>query len=465
MSRVTSIQRHNSIPLNSRRRRAIALAGISLLAVIILIYITLGSVFPASVKISPADGSKEVPLDQQLKISTSWLRGSIKSVTVKETSLDPAGSSTGEKNIDGHLQDGVFLTSGGPMQLHSNCRYDVTVSAELTSLTFTGPHHNQVTDHFSFTTITTPAPIFSQNVQVVPMGQPIIVDFNTPIKSFSYQLSPDIKSSSRIDNKNPARVYIDLNIPYQQGEKFDLTITSATGKNGVQMPHSYTQKVSTTEPLKVEFVPGDGEAAVAPGEQPTLTFSEDIKNQDAVKDLISIDPATPGSWTWVKPNRLEFKPDQDWTEGSKVTIKLKGGQDALRGVSGSFLREDVQSTFTVQPSKLIDVNLTEQKVRAYDNNQLVRTLICSSGSQATPSLTGTYTVYAKADKVNMSGPGYNAPNVPWVLMFNGDYTIHGNYWATRFGVPTSHGCVGLPVPDAHWLWDWAPIGTVVRIHY
>ncbi|HDY69332.1 MAG TPA: murein L,D-transpeptidase, partial [Actinobacteria bacterium] len=112
-----------------------------------------------------------------------------------------------------------------------------------------------------------------------------------------------------------------------------------------------------------------------------------------------------------------------------------------------------------------DVNLSAQTVTLYEHNQQVRTMICSSGSKATPSLTGTYAVYAKAEKLDMEGEDYSAPDVPWVLMFNGDYTIHGNYWATTFGVPSSHGCVGLPVTDAEFLYNWAPIGTIVSIHY
>jgi lipoprotein-anchoring transpeptidase ErfK/SrfK len=50
-------------------------------------------------------------------------------------------------------------------------------------------------------------------------------------------------------------------------------------------------------------------------------------------------------------------------------------------------------------------------------------------------------------------------------MFNGDYTIHGNYWATSFGAPSSHGCVGLPLDEAEYLYNWTPIGTIVSIHY
>jgi lipoprotein-anchoring transpeptidase ErfK/SrfK len=364
----------------------------------------------------------------------------------------------------GHLEGKVFVTSDGPMPLHPDCRYEVTVNADLTEFTLAGPRHREVTAHSSFQTITTPAPLFSHETQIVAIDEPIVVEFNTPIKAFAYELSPEISSSSSIDESNPSRAYITLS-SYEQGQKYDLTITEARGQNGASLKQPYTQKVATTEPLRVVFVPGDGEAGVSQGERPTLTFTEKIRNPEETEQLLSLEPSTLGTWTWVTPDKLEFKPLQEWTKGTKVTIRLKGGPEGFRGESGSFLRQDVESSFTIRPSKIIDVNLSEQRVYAYDNDQLVRTMICSSGSMATPSLTGTYAVYAKAEKVDMRGADYFAPNVPWVLMFNGDYTIHGNYWATSFGIPTSHGCVGLPLSDAEWLYNWTPLGTIVQIHY
>ena len=66
------------------------------------------------------------------------------------------------------------------------------------------------------------------------------------------------------------------------------------------------------------------------------------------------------------------------------------------------------------------------------------------------------------------GPDYYLqPDVPWVMYFdyNGD-AIHGVYWHNNFGIrATSHGCVGVPVWVAKWIWDWSSLGTPVYIHY
>lgn len=461
MSRATPIRHQKISRAVTERKTAVIL--LTPLAVLVVAYIFLSSLLPAQVKVRPETGSRDVPVDTSILISASWMRGSISNVTVKETKLDPLGNPIESAVINGKLEDGAFVTSDGKPPLKPDSRYDVTVEGRLTEFTMTGPRRRDVTENITFHTIVTPAPIFTKDTQVVPMDEPIVVEFNTFIKSFQYEMSPELPTTMKIDEGNPTRALISFE-GYEQGQKLQLTVTDVEAENGSRLQHSYSQTIVTTDPLKVTFVPGDGEAAVNLASRPTLTFSEAIRNQDSFESLVSVEPATLGGWDWVDEKTVEFKPLHDWVKGTEVTIRLKGGPEGLRSESGSFLRQDVESSFTTKPSKMIDVNLTTQTLTLYDNDQKVKSFLISSGSKATPSLTGTYAVYHKAEKVDMQGEGYSAPNVPWVIMFNGDYTIHGNYWATTFGVPSSHGCVGMPVADAEYVYNWTPIGAIVSIH-
>ena len=66
----------------------------------------------------------------------------------------------------------------------------------------------------------------------------------------------------------------------------------------------------------------------------------------------------------------------------------------------------------------------------------------------------------------IGGEYYNVPDVPWVMYFTGvGHAIHGAYWHNNFGAVMSHGCVNLPVGFAAFLYDWAPDGTRIEIHY
>lgn len=111
-----------------------------------------------------------------------------------------------------------------------------------------------------------------------------------------------------------------------------------------------------------------------------------------------------------------------------------------------------------------DVDLSEQRMYAYEGDTLVRTFIVSTGTWQTPTLTGRFKVWIKLRSAPMSGPGYYLPDVPYIMYYDGDYGIHGTYWHNNFGVPMSHGCVNLSIPDAEWAYNFAAVGTVVNIH-
>jgi lipoprotein-anchoring transpeptidase ErfK/SrfK len=60
--------------------------------------------------------------------------------------------------------------------------------------------------------------------------------------------------------------------------------------------------------------------------------------------------------------------------------------------------------------------------------------------------------------------GYYLKNVLWTQYYKwtGE-TIHYNYWSSNWGYAGSHGCLGLGYHEAKWAWDFADIGTPVRI--
>lgn len=119
------------------------------------------------------------------------------------------------------------------------------------------------------------------------------------------------------------------------------------------------------------------------------------------------------------------------------------------------------------PSKKhIYVDLTNQRLLAYDGSTLVYTFAVSTGKWGrTP--TGDFKIWVKLRSTRMSGGSkalgtyYNLPNVPYTMFFYNDevsksmgYSLHGAYWHTNFGHPMSHGCVNLSPDDARTLYAW-----------
>lgn len=114
--------------------------------------------------------------------------------------------------------------------------------------------------------------------------------------------------------------------------------------------------------------------------------------------------------------------------------------------------------------KWIEVSLIEQKVRAWEGNQLVMEFPISSGKWA-PTPKGDFHIWYKTRNQLMKGGSkelgtyYYLPNVPHNMFFYQGYAIHGAYWHNNFGNPMSHGCVNAPLSQVGELFEWA--GPVV----
>ncbi|KKR74066.1 MAG: hypothetical protein UU16_C0006G0020 [Candidatus Woesebacteria bacterium GW2011_GWA2_40_7] len=118
--------------------------------------------------------------------------------------------------------------------------------------------------------------------------------------------------------------------------------------------------------------------------------------------------------------------------------------------------------------KEIIVVIHTQRTYAFEDGILHKTFIVSTGVAEHPTVIGKFRIQVKLDFDDMTdNKTYYLPNVPWVMYFGNDdvswhegYSLHGTYWHHNFGVPMSHGCVNLSIPDAEWLYNWSgPLPT------
>jgi len=117
--------------------------------------------------------------------------------------------------------------------------------------------------------------------------------------------------------------------------------------------------------------------------------------------------------------------------------------------------------------KRIEVDLTNQRLYAYEGDNKVYDFLVSTGKWgATP--TGTFHIWIKLRYTLMSGgsqalgTNYYLPNVPYTMYFYNDeipqyrgYGIHGTYWHSNFGHPMSHGCINMKTEEVEQLYSWA----------
>jgi LysM repeat protein len=113
----------------------------------------------------------------------------------------------------------------------------------------------------------------------------------------------------------------------------------------------------------------------------------------------------------------------------------------------------------------IVIDLSDQTLTAYQGGVVVLHSYVSTGKAATPTRVGEFAIYQKLDSQTMTGEDYELPGVPWVMYYDGEMAMHGAYWHANFGIPTSHGCTNMTIPDARALYTWAPVGTKVTVQW
>ena len=124
--------------------------------------------------------------------------------------------------------------------------------------------------------------------------------------------------------------------------------------------------------------------------------------------------------------------------------------------------------------KRIVINLTQQRLYAYEGGQQVYFFVASSGRAPTSTRTGEFRVQSKIPRAY--GSTWNIWMPFWLGIYwagsleNGIHALpvlpNGQtLWAGYLGRPVSFGCIVLGTHEARLLYDWATIGTPVSIQY
>ncbi len=139
-----------------------------------------------------------------------------------------------------------------------------------------------------------------------------------------------------------------------------------------------------------------------------------------------------------------------WWQGERVTPLGQELPKTIAAVLGEATGEE----------KWIEVDLTNQRIKAHEGDRVVYDFPMSSGKFVTTP-TGEYRIWSKFKYTKMeggvkgTGTYYYLPNVPYTMFFHQGFGIHGTYWHNNFGTPMSHGCVNVAIPHAEKLFYWA----------
>lgn len=119
--------------------------------------------------------------------------------------------------------------------------------------------------------------------------------------------------------------------------------------------------------------------------------------------------------------------------------------------------------------KLIYVFTDDQKLYAWEGNELVFEFDVVTGRPGKETESGVFSIFKKHE--DYTSKTYGSP-MPYTMFFTQDgKAIHGTQWATLRSYlhayitesVGSHGCVGLTREDAEVIFEWAPANTRVVV--
>ncbi|WP_191971610.1 L,D-transpeptidase [Streptomyces luteolifulvus] len=227
------------------------------------------------------------------------------------------------------------------------------------------------------------------------------------------------------------------------------------------------------------FTPEDG-SKVGVGMPFSVRFTRGITSPDAVEKAITVktEPAVEVEGHWFGNDRLDFRPEKYWKEGTKVTVELN--LDGVEGRDGVYGEQTKTVSFTIGRNQVSVVDAAKRTMKVMQDGKVVKTIPVTTGKPGYDTWNGQMVMSEKLTVTRMNGETvgyggeYDIKDVPHAIRLTTSGTfIHGNYWGgDAFGnYNASHGCVGLRdvrggydsgVPAA-WFFNHSMIGDVVVV--
>nr|WP_241844800.1 Ig-like domain-containing protein [Streptomyces silvensis] len=265
----------------------------------------------------------------------------------------------------------------------------------------------------------------------------------------------------------------------ERGTKYKVTADAKDSEGRPATENATFTTVSNANSFIGSYTP-DGGTTVGVGMPVSFNFDKAITDKKAVQSHITVSSSSGQKVVghWFGNQRLDFRPQEYWKAGSKVTMKI--ALDGVKGAGNATGVQDKTVTFTVGRKQVSTVDVNAKKMTVERDGQVIKTVPISAGSPSNPTYNGQMVISEKFTQTRMNGSTvgfggeYDIKDVPHAMRLSTSGTfIHGNYWSSPsiFGSSnTSHGCVGLQ--DAQgaqgdtmgkWFFDKTLIGDVVTV--
>ncbi|MFF3845690.1 Ig-like domain-containing protein [Streptomyces sp. NPDC002328] len=267
----------------------------------------------------------------------------------------------------------------------------------------------------------------------------------------------------------------------ERGTKYEIAATAKDANGRTVAADSAFTTVTTAGSFVGTYTPDEG-TTVGVGMPVSFTFDKAITDKKAVQSHITVTSSSGQKVVghWFGSQRLDFRPQEYWKAGSKVTMKID--LDGVEGANGVHGVQKKTVSFTVGRSQVSTVDVNTQTMTVVRDGSTLRSVPISAGSSEFTTYNGQMVISEKFKQHHMDSRtvglanAYDIPDVPHAMRLTKSGTfIHGNYWYNKGNPPfgregTSHGCVGLQDvrgaqgdTPAKWFYDNSVVGDVVIV--
>ncbi|ELP67719.1 Ig-like domain-containing protein [Streptomyces turgidiscabies] len=267
----------------------------------------------------------------------------------------------------------------------------------------------------------------------------------------------------------------------ERGTRYRIAATAKDADGGTQAADSTFTTVTKANSFIGTYTPDNG-TTVGVGMPVSFTFDKAISDQAAVRSHITVTSSSGQEVVghWFGAQRLDFRPEEYWKAGSKVTMKID--LDGVKGANGAVGVQKKTVSFTIGRSQVSTVDVNTQTMTVVRDGQTVKSIPISAGAPEFTTYNGQMVISEKLRETRMDSRTVNLANaydikdVPNAMRLTTSGTfVHGNYWYKKSDPPfgrtgLSHGCVGLQDVQggqgdtpAKWFFDHSSIGDVVIV--
>ena len=267
----------------------------------------------------------------------------------------------------------------------------------------------------------------------------------------------------------------------ERGTRYRISATAKDADGRTGAADSTFTTVTKANSFIGTYTPDNG-TTVGVGMPVSFTFDKAISDQAAVRSHITVTSSSGQQVVghWFGAQRLDFRPEEYWKAGSKVTMKID--LDGVEGANGVVGVQKKTVSFTIGRSQVSTVDVNTQTMTVVRDGQTFKSIPISAGSPEFTTYNGQMVISEKLKETRMDSRtvdlanAYDIPDVPHAMRLTTSGTfIHGNYWYLKGNPPfgrtgTSHGCVGLEdvqgangATPAKWFFDNSMIGDVVIV--